>query len=84
MLDLLAYIIVRLLNKIFALIPISVSLWFGRRLGSVVFFFNKKRRLVAYANLRAAFAKEKEPRELKAITKRVYQNMVQTFIEVLN
>lgn len=84
MIDLIACILVRLLNIIFRFIPISVSLWFGRRLGSIVYTFNKKRRLVAYANLKAAFGKEKTPRELRAITKRVYQNLVQTFIEILN
>jgi len=84
LLDLIAYITVRLLNKIFGFIPISISLWAGRRLGTLSFFFNRRRRLVAYANLKAAFAKEKTPQELKGITKRVYQNMVQTFIEVLN
>ena len=84
MIDFAAYIIVRALNKILAIVPISVSLWIGRRLGSVAFFLNKKRRLVAYANLKAAFAKEKGPAELRCITKRVYQNMVQTFMEVLN
>lgn len=84
MIDFIAYIIVRLLNKILSFVPISVSLWIGRRLGSLAFFFNKKRRLVAYANLKAAFAKEKSPEELKGITKRVYQNMAQTFAEVLN
>ncbi|MFH0764438.1 MAG: ELM1/GtrOC1 family putative glycosyltransferase [Candidatus Omnitrophota bacterium] len=84
MIDLIAYITVRLLNKIFALIPISISLWFGRRMGGIAFFFNRRRRVIAYANLKAAFAKDKSPRELRAVTKRVYQNMVQTFIEVLN
>ena len=84
MLDYIAYIIVRLLNKILALVPISASLWLGRQLGVIVFFFNKKRRLIAYANLKAAFAKEKSPHELLAITKRVYKNLVQTFVEVLN
>ena len=84
MIDYIAYITVRALNIILSVVPISVSLWFGRRLGSVTFFFNKKRRVIAYANLKSAFAKEKSPRELKGITKRVYQNMVQTFMEVLN
>ena len=84
MIDLIACILVRLLNIIFRFIPISVLLWFGRRLGSVIFTFNKKRRLVAYANLKAAFGGQKTPRELRAITKRVYQNLVQTFIEILN
>ena len=82
MIDFAAYIIVRLLNKVFGLVPVSLSLWLGRRLGTVVFFFNRRRRMIAYANLKSAFSKEKSPRELRAITKRVYQNMVQTFIAV--
>jgi Lauroyl/myristoyl acyltransferase len=44
--------------------------------------FNKKRRLIAYANLKAAFAKEKSPKELRAITKDVYINLCQTFSEI--
>lgn len=84
MIDYVAYIAVRALNKILGLVPISVSLWLGRRIGDAVFFFNKDRRLVAYANLKAAFGAEKTPRELRQITKRVYRNMVQTFVEVLN
>ncbi|MCM8790939.1 MAG: mitochondrial fission ELM1 family protein [Candidatus Omnitrophica bacterium] len=84
MLDLIAYILVRALNLLFRFVPVSLTLWLGRRLGVVAFFFNKKRRVIAYANLKAAFAKEKSPHELRTITKRVYQNMVQTFMEVLN
>ena len=84
MLDYIAYILVRGLNKILSVVPISVSLWIGRVIGRLVFFFNKKRRVIAYANLKAAFAKEKSPAELRGITKRIYQNMAQTFAEVLN
>ncbi len=84
MIDFAAYVLVRILNLIFSLLPVSFALWLGRRLGIVAFWVNKKRRLIAYANLKAAFANEKSPRELRAITKRVYQNMVQTFMEVLN
>ena len=84
MIDFVAYCAVRALNFIFGFIPISFLLWVGRRVGIVIFMFNKKRRIIAYANLKAAFAKEKSPEELRAITKRVYQNMVQTFVEVLN
>ena len=64
--------------------PISLSLWLGRRLGSVVFIINKKRRLIAYANLKAAFGKEKTPRDLRRLVKSIYKNLLQTFIEVLN
>lgn len=84
MLDYIAYFLVRLLNIIFSFVPVSLTLWLGRRLGTLAFMFNRKRRLVAYANLKAAFAKEKPPAELRRITKKVYQNMVQTFVEIMN
>lgn len=84
MLDSIAYYAVKFLNRLFALVPVSVTLWLGRRFGTVAFLVNRRRRLVAYGNLKSAFAREKSPTELKDITKRVYQNMVQTFMEVLN
>lgn len=84
MIDFAAYVLVRIFNIIFSVLPVSFALWLGRRFGIVAFWVNKKRRLIAYANLKAAFANEKSPQELRAITKRVYQNMVQTFMEVLN
>jgi len=82
--DYIAYITVRVANFILGFVPINASLWLGRQIGRIAFFFNKKRRLIAYGNLKAAFAKEKSPKELKAITKRVYQNLVLTFVELLN
>ncbi len=84
MIDYAAYIAVRALNIILSVVPVSVSLWLGRRLGDLVFLVNKDRRLVAYANLKSAFGREKTPAELRRITKSVYRNMVQTFVEVLN
>jgi len=40
--------------------------------------------MIAYANLKAAFSKEKSPRELRAITKKVYVNLIQSFAEILS
>lgn len=84
MIDYIASIFVRGLNIIFHFSPIRVNLWLGSRLGGIAFFVNKKRRLVAYANLKSAFAKEKSPGELRSITKKVYINLVQTFAEILS
>lgn len=84
MADYIAYITVRLLNFISNFVPINASLWLGRQMGRAGFFLNRKRRVIAYANLKAAFAKEKSPKELKIITRKVYQNLVQTFMEILN
>lgn len=84
MIDYIASLGIRLLNRVFVVVPIRASLWFGRRIGSVVFHFHRKRRLIAYANLKAAFAGEKTPEELRRITKRVYQNLLQTFVEIVS
>lgn len=83
MLDLIGSAVIRGLNFIFNFIPIEFSLWLGRRIGWLAFVINKKRRMVAYANLKAAFAKEKSPEELRRLTRRVYENMAQTFMEIL-
>ena len=84
MLDYVGSIAIRALNIIFRSLPIEFSLWVGRRIGGIVFFLHKKRRMIAYANLKAAFGKEKTPEELRGITKRAYQNLIQTFFEILN
>lgn len=82
MIDYIASILTRGLNIIFHFLPIKADLWMGRSIGRCAFVFNRKRRLIAYANLKAAFAKDKSPEELRAITKDVYVNLVQTFSEI--
>ncbi|MBD3425766.1 MAG: hypothetical protein GF409_00885 [Candidatus Omnitrophica bacterium] len=83
LLDLIAACLVRALNRIFHFLPIGFSLWLGRRLGEIVYLLSGKRNRIAYSNLKAAFAEEKSPRQLKRITKGVYRNMAQTFAEIL-
>jgi KDO2-lipid IV(A) lauroyltransferase len=84
LIDYIASILTRGLNIIFHIIPIKVDLWMGRSIGRIAFFVNRKRRLIAYANLKAAFAKDKSPEELRSITKEVYVNLVQTFSEIIS
>lgn len=83
MIDYLGYILVRFLSFVFCLLPLRFGLFVGRRFGTLAFLLNKKRRRVAYANLKAAFCKEKTPTELKRIVKGVYQNLGQVLVEVL-
>ncbi|MEW6170938.1 MAG: ELM1/GtrOC1 family putative glycosyltransferase [Candidatus Omnitrophota bacterium] len=65
------------------LLPLGLTLWFGRFLGSVAYFFDTKRKRIAYSNLKLAFASNKTPQELKKILKKTYQNLGQNIIEVL-
>ncbi|NQU95885.1 MAG: mitochondrial fission ELM1 family protein [Candidatus Omnitrophica bacterium] len=84
LIDYICALLVRALNLIFHLLPISFTLWLGGRLGLIACFFNNERRIIAYANLRAAYSREKTPRELKKLTERVYRNIGQIFFEILS
>lgn len=64
------------------LLPLGCSLWVGRRIGGLIYSVNKRKR-IAYQNLRAAFSAEKSPRELRAISKRSFENMVMAIVELL-
>lgn len=82
--DYICAILLRIFNLVFHLIPIRFALWLGRRCGILVYILNTSRRVVGYANLRAAFCKEKTPQELKKLIKKVYKSLTQVFFEVLS
>ncbi len=82
--DLIASFLVRGLNLVFHILPIHFNLWLGRRFGSVICVLSAKRRSVTYTNLKAAFSEKKPPEEIKRLTKEVYSNLSETFIEILS
>ena len=84
LIDYICALLVRALNLIFHLLPITFTLWLGGRLGLIACFLNNERRIIAYANLRAAFSAQKSPRELKKLTEKVYKNIGQIFFEILS
>ncbi|MDD4956464.1 MAG: ELM1/GtrOC1 family putative glycosyltransferase [Candidatus Omnitrophica bacterium] len=83
MLDLIASYIVRGLNAVFHVMPMGLNLWAGRAFGYLIYLLSGKRRKVTYRNIRAAFASEKSPRDIRRLTIGTYRNMVQTFVEIL-
>ncbi len=79
----LVYVVVKILGALIRCLPVSVVLWVGRRLGSMGYYGNRKHRSLAYANLKIAFAGDKNPRDLKRLVKQVFQNYGQNFVELL-
>ncbi|MGB3082368.1 MAG: lysophospholipid acyltransferase family protein, partial [Candidatus Omnitrophota bacterium] len=75
---------VRVVNVLFHLMPIRLNLWLARRLGVLAYYLSGRRKQIAYANLKAAFSKEKTPYEIKHIAKNVYVQAAQTFAELLS
>ena len=71
------------LSFFFRIMPVSLALFIARRLGELSMFFNLKRKRIAYANLKAAFGNKYSPKELRAILRKVYQNIGQGVMDVL-
>ena len=82
-LDFIAAALVRLMIWVCCIVPTGWILKLGRGIGSLVFRFSRARRAIGYANLRAAFCRSKTPSELRKMTKAVYQNLAETFAEIL-
>lgn len=77
------YYLVKGFGALVRLLPVESALRVGRALGMTAYFFNTKHRRLAYNNLKIAFASTKSPQEIKEITKHVFQNFGQNFIELL-
>src|SRR3990167_4504770 len=77
------YYLVRALGAFFRLLPAGVALQLARGLGFIGYYCDFKHRRLAYTNLKIAFAKTKSPREIKQVTRRVFQNYAQSFVELL-
>ena len=80
--DFSGFIIVKSFSVSLRFVPLRLALLIGRRMGDAVYLFNTKRRMIAYANLKAAFP-EKSCRELKRINKAHFENLGMNVIELL-
>ncbi|MFA4993562.1 MAG: ELM1/GtrOC1 family putative glycosyltransferase [Candidatus Omnitrophota bacterium] len=63
-------------------LPLNASLFLGRRLGDLIYFFDAKHRAVAYANIRKAAAINNDFLEASKITRRAYRAFGQNLIEI--
>jgi len=83
LIDYLGFIAVKIASLFFRSIPVSLGLWLARGAGRFIYYVNRKRRAIAYRNLKAAFGHEKSQEDIKRIIKKMYQNLMQTLVEVL-
>lgn len=78
-----AYYAVKIAGCVLRIVPVGSALWFGRRVGDVMFYVDRKHKALAYSNLNMAFAGEKTPQELRAISRKLFRNIGQSIIEML-
>lgn len=63
------------------LLPETLSLWMGRRLGNLLYYLDLEHRKTALQNLHVAFGREKSGKEIRSIARRNFQNLGMTAIE---
>ncbi|MFA6357553.1 MAG: ELM1/GtrOC1 family putative glycosyltransferase [Candidatus Omnitrophota bacterium] len=77
-----ACILFRLVSFFTAYLPLNFSLFFGRRLGDLIYLFDRKHRLIAYTNIRHALADKINWQRCKKITRSAYQSFGQNLMEI--
>ena len=77
------YLIAKFSSAFLRILPLEIALAIGRLFGRLGYIVNYKRAKVAYANIRSAFCKEKEPSEMRNIVKHLYRNFGVTLVEFL-
>jgi len=78
----LLYCIVNFFGRFIRVLPLSVALWIGKAIGVLFYYFDTKHRAQAYANLKMAFTQTKSPDDMKNITKQLFMNYGQNFIDL--
>jgi len=57
-------------------------MFLGRSLGVLFYYFDRKHRAIAYANIKTAFCAKLSPQELSRLTKEFYKSFGQNLIEI--
>ncbi|MDD5561072.1 MAG: ELM1/GtrOC1 family putative glycosyltransferase [Candidatus Omnitrophica bacterium] len=80
--DYLSCFLFRAASLLTSFLPLNVSLFFGRRLGDLIYFFDARHRGIACANIRRAIVMNNDFLQARKITRRAYQSFGQNLIEI--
>jgi KDO2-lipid IV(A) lauroyltransferase len=80
--DYLSCILFRIAGPFFRVLPKGFSLFLGRRLGDLLYYFNLKQKAVAYSNIKTAFGDKLSSGQLCKLTRQFYQAFGQNIIEI--
>lgn len=84
MLDLIAFLAVTAVNRVLHIMPMEFNLWLGRSSSGIFYALSGKRKMITYANIRAAFCHEKTPEEIRGIARDAYTRAAETFAELIS
>lgn len=80
--DYLSYIILSIAGRLIQVLPLHFSLFLGRAIARLVYYFDLKHKSLVYSNIKTALGHKVSPAEVFVITKKFYKNLGQNLIEV--
>jgi len=80
--DYLSCILFRVVSFFTYFLPLNFSLFLGRRLGDLIYLFDRRHRAIAYANIKKTVADKSDCRSSAKITRKAYQAFGQNLIEI--
>ena len=80
--DYLSCILFRVVSFFTFFLPLNFSLFLGRRLGDLIYLFDRRHRAVAYANIRKTVADNSDCASCARITRKSYQAFAQNLVEI--
>ena len=79
----LQYLIYLFFARMFNCLPLSYALRFGKGLGTLFYYLDRRHRKVALENLKTAFGSEKSPEDIKKMARSCFQNVGISIAEVI-
>ena len=80
--DYLSCILFRLCAPIIRVLPLRVSLFLGARLGELIYYFDKRHKSIAYANIKTAFKATLSSSQINHLTKDFYRAFGENLVEI--
>ncbi|MCX5693990.1 MAG: hypothetical protein NT014_02470 [Candidatus Omnitrophica bacterium] len=80
--DYISCILFRVASFFTCLLPLNFSLFLGRRLGDLIYLFDRRHRAIAYANIKKTVADNSDYASSARITRKTYQAFGQNLVEI--
>lgn len=80
--DYISYILFKALGPFLRALPLGASLFLGRRLGDLLYYFDLKHKAIAHANIKRALGSKLSHTQICRLTKESYRAFGQNFIEI--
>ncbi|MBI4982582.1 MAG: mitochondrial fission ELM1 family protein [Candidatus Omnitrophica bacterium] len=77
-----SFIIFEFFGFIVRKLPLGLSLFLGRRLGDILFYFDAKHKALSYSNIKTALGSDYPPSGINRITRKFYQSFGMNLIEI--